>query len=202
MPSASLREAKICSLSTMSDVYPWWRCCGDGCVSYCAFGARGVFVHMNTSHSGNRGQRSEQVRHWSEVRPRTLRLFVRELIATHGLRGAEKVAQHSKEGLRQIAAGKVKPNLGTRRKLAQLFLELYPDGTLLYKGRSPRPRLIEVAPAIDADVRTIVALASRFPGEVPQSADALQQWLLEQIEGEHEGDRRIFGDRGRAADDD
>jgi len=160
-----------------------------------------------SSHNSGDDRESEFVRHWSAVRIETLREFASELCNALTLRGAAAATGLSKEGLRKLVEGESHPNRSTRQTLGEMFLKLYPGGTMWKNSQDGkwqlRVQLIELLSPGEEAARTELAkifeLAKRFPGEAPASVDAVHEWLDLQVQGEYWGRRYLdsFGKRKR-----
>jgi hypothetical protein len=85
------------------------------------------------------------------------------------------------------------PNHATRRRFAELYLELNAEGVVAEQDDSKRwkarRRLIELLARGEDPAREELArvfeLAKRFPDEVPASVDELHEWMDLQVRGEY-----------------
>ena len=142
---------------------------------------------------------------WASIRIDTLREFASELCAALTYRGAAAFTGLSKEGLRRLVEGKGHPNHSTRQTLGELFLKLNPGGSMWKTSKDGawqlRVQLIELLPPGEQTARDelarIVALAKRFPDEVPAFVDQVHEWMDLQVQGEYWGRRHVFGSAKR-----
>jgi hypothetical protein len=160
-----------------------------------------------SSQDAGNDRKSDLARHWSDVRIETLREFTSELCAALTYRGAAAVTGLSKEGLRRFVEGESHPNRSTRQTLGELFLKLYPGGSMWKTSKDGawqlRVHLYELlSPGEQAardELEKIFELAKRFPDEVPASVDQVHEWVDLQVQGEYWGQRYLdsFGARKR-----
>ena len=119
--------------------------------------------------------------------------FVADLCDRHTFRAVAARVGVSPETVRKYVAGIGKPFLSTRKRMAELYLEHHPAGHAAERRpdgtRRVHPPLKRVLPrgeaAARADLRALFELARRFPGEVPESAGALEEWLETQLAAEY-----------------
>ena len=114
----------------------------------------------------------------------------------------------AKDTVRKFVNGISQPTFSTRRKLGELFLELYPGGTMtqpLVDGEKKwklRPRLIELLPRGEGNARAAVSLifqvARLFPREVPRNIAEIEEWMDLQVRGEYWAERH-YGEIARQA---
>jgi hypothetical protein len=82
------------------------------------------------------------------------------------------------------------PNLTTRLRLAELYLDFNAGGVVVPEHTwKARPRLMELLPPGKREARETVAklieLAKRFPDEAPENVDEILDWLDLQVCGEY-----------------
>jgi len=160
-----------------------------------------------SSHTAGNDREFDLARHWSNVRVETLREFASELCAALTYRGAAAATGLSKEALRRFVEGETHPNRSTRQTLGELFLKLYPGGSMWKTSKDGawqlRVHLYELlSPGEQAardELAKIFELARRFPDEVPESVDRVHEWVDLQVQGEYWGRRHLdsFGVRKR-----
>ena len=156
-------------------------------------------------HTAGDDRESEFARRWLSLRIDVLREFASELCAAQSYRGAEALTGISKEALRRLVAGEVRPNHATRKALGELFLKLNPGGSMWKTSKDGawqlRVQLIELLPPGEQrardDLAKIFELAKRFPDEVPAFVDQVHEWLDLQVQGEYWGRRHVFGSAKR-----
>lgn len=137
-----------------------------------------------------------------------LRRFLEDLVREVGLREAGRLIGRGREQVRKFVGGGIEnPHQRTREKLGELFLDRHPEldgrrtepapaaegvpergaAERVARGTGPTPlKLILPRPLekATAEIRALFALVRRQEG-VPESAQAVEQWLLRQVKREY-----------------
>lgn len=116
-----------------------------------------------------------------------------ELCTRHSLRVVARMVNLGRETVRKFILRKGVPNLATRRRFAELFLETNAEDAVVdvnaVKVWRVRPRLMELLPSGEDPARKelsrLFELMKRFPDEVPLGIDRLHEWMDLQIRGEY-----------------
>lgn len=109
------------------------------------------------------------------------------------LREVAAMVDLAPETVRKFVLRKVKPTLKTRRRFAELYLEMHAEGVVMEPNEAKpwkaRPRLIELLSRGEGPARAELAklfeLAQRFPDEVPLSIERVHEWMDLQVRGEY-----------------
>lgn len=117
-----------------------------------------------------------------------------DLCTRHSLRDVARLVKLAPETVRKFINRIGEPNLATRRRFAELYLEKIAEADVVLvlddrKQWKMRPRLIELLASGEGPAREELArvfeLAKRFPDEVPPSIDRLLEWMDLQVRGEY-----------------
>ena len=116
-----------------------------------------------------------------------------DLCTRYRLRGVARMVKLAPETVRKFINRTGVPNHATRRRFAELYLELNAEGVVAEQDDSKRwkarRRLIELLARGEDPAREELArvfeLAKRFPDEVPASVDELHEWMDLQVRGEY-----------------
>jgi hypothetical protein len=152
---------------------------------------------MNTPTSGQRRHKpghdrtTEIPEKWLAVRTEVLWRFAVDLVARHTLRRTARLVGLGVETVRCFVMRKGAPNLTTRRRFAELFLELHPEAAMERddtRDWRARPRLITVLPHGQAEAREAVARLCALAREhaLPLEPDELHAWLDLQVRAEYD----------------
>lgn len=154
---------------------------------------------MRAPTSGQSSQRPGDARilaprHWRGVPAQVVWEFAVDLCThRHTLREVAAMVDLAPETVRKFILRKGKPTLKTRRRFAELYLEMHAEGVVMEPNEAKpwkaRPRLIELLSRGEGPARAELAklfeLAQRFPDEVPLSIERVQEWMDLQIRGEY-----------------
>jgi hypothetical protein len=132
-------------------------------------------------------------RQWLHVPVEIVREFVVDLCTVHKTRGVGRMVDLAPETVRKFALGMGVPNFATRRRFALLYLEMNAEGVVAEKDDTRRWKarrrltqlLAEGEGPARAELAKIFELAKRFPGEVPPSVEAVEEWMDLQVRGEY-----------------
>lgn len=117
-----------------------------------------------------------------------------ELVRDSNLREAARLIGRGREQVRKFVAGEIEnPHPSTREAIAKLYQRREQSGALLAREvpaerptRTPLrlvlPRGIEKA---TAEIRAVFDVLRRHAGEGPESAAALEKWLLTHVKDEY-----------------
>ncbi len=116
-----------------------------------------------------------------------------DLCTRHSLRAVARMVKLAPETVRKFVNRTGVPNLATRRRLAELYLERNAEGVVAEEHNNKRwkarRRLIELLSEGEGPAREELAkvfeLAKRFPDEVPKSVGELHEWMDLQVRGEY-----------------
>jgi len=155
---------------------------------------------MRTTSSGQRSHKpghdrtTELPQKWLSVRTDVLWRFAVDLVAQHTLRRTARLVGLGVETVRSFTLRKGAPNLTTRRRFAELFLQLHPEALVEQDGETrswrARPRLITLLPPGRVEARQAVAtlLALARQHGLPLEVDQLHDWLDLQVRAEYDAD--------------
>ena len=145
-----------------------------------------------------------------------LREFLAKLVREVGLREAGRLIGRGREGVRKIVSGDVqRPHQITLERLGKLYLDSRAEAEgqgRKEEGAEPGmarerpvekltpmplklilPRPLEKA---TAEIRAIFALIRRHP-DAPETAAAVEQWLIRQVKREYGDENPYRGGKGR-----
>jgi hypothetical protein len=160
---------------------------------------------MNTPTGGHRGhtpdddRRSETPQRWLDVPPDVLWQFAVDLVTRSALRGVARASGLGVETVRKFILKMGEPNLSTRRRFAELFLQLHPEAVVekdAETGRwTSRPRLITLLPEGRAEAREalakLFALAGEHRRDLALRLDELHDWMDLQVCAEYNADEHF-----------
>lgn len=154
---------------------------------------------MKTPTGGHSGRtpgddrRPESPRGWLKVPPDVLWHFVVDMVTRSALRGVAGRTGLGVETVRKFILQTGEPNLSTRRRIAELFLQLHPE-SVVEKDKETgqwkaRPRLISLLPEGKVEAREalakLFATAKRSSRGVPVQLDELHDWMDMQVCAEY-----------------
>ncbi|HEU4455893.1 MAG TPA: hypothetical protein VFR81_22700 [Longimicrobium sp.] len=131
---------------------------------------------------------------WREIPVSELRSFVAELVRDSNLREAARLIGRGREQVRKFVSGDIEnPHPSTREAIAKLYQQRHGTGTGLARDvhatavtRTPLrlilPRPVEKA---TAEIRAVFDVIRRHADEAPETAAALEKWLLTHIKDEY-----------------
>jgi hypothetical protein len=153
---------------------------------------------MSTPNSGQNSQppgddRPIAPRQWYDVPGQLVWEFAVDLCTRNRLRAVARMVDLAPETVRKFINRMGVPNLATRRRFAELYLEMNTEGVVAEQDDSKRwkarRRLIELLAKGEGPAREELArvfeLAKRFPDEAPASIDQLHEWMDLQVRGEY-----------------
>jgi hypothetical protein len=132
-------------------------------------------------------------RQWRDVSGQLVWEFALDLCTRQRLRGVARMVRLAPETVRKFINRTGVPNLATRRRFAELYLEMNAEGVVAEQDEGKRwkarPRLIELLPggedAAREELARVFELLKRFPDEVPPSVERLHEWMDLQVRGEY-----------------
>jgi hypothetical protein len=154
---------------------------------------------MKTPTGGHSGRtpgddRSELPKRWLDVPPDVLWQYAIDMVTQHTLRGVARKTGLGVETVRKFILRTVEPNLSTRRRFAEMFLNMHAEGVIMGEDEEVRkwrvrPRLLTLLPEGRFEARAALVklfeVAKRFPDEVPLRLDELHDWMDLQVRAEY-----------------
>ena len=131
--------------------------------------------------------------------PDVLWQFAVDLVTRYALRGVARASGLGVETVRKFILKMGEPNLSTRRRFAELFLQLHPEAVVEKDdetGRwTARPRLIALLPEGRAEAREalakLFALAGEHRRDLAVRLDELHDWMDLQVCAEYNADEHF-----------
>ena len=128
----------------------------------------------------------------------TLRVFLSELVNETSLREAGRLIGRGREQVRKFVSGQIQtPHDRTREAIARMYLERQAAAGRVAERpaatRTPTPLKMILPPGIEratAEIRAIFEIVRSHP-DVPDSATALETWLLRRVKDEYAAEKPI-----------
>ncbi len=152
---------------------------------------------------------------WRDVPFAVLREFLAKLVREVGLREAGRLIGRGREGVRKIVSGDVqRPHQSTLEKLGKLYLESLEEAQGRKEPRGAEPGMARERPVekltpmplklilprplekATAEIRAMFALIRRHP-DAPETAAAVEQWLIRQVTREYGDENPSRRGKGR-----
>lgn len=143
-------------------------------------------------------RKPELPKRWLDVPVDALWHFTVELVSRYALRGVARMTGLGVETVRKFTLRAGEPNLATRRRFAELFLNIHTEAHVEKDENETyrvRPRLLTLLPEGRLEARAalmkIFAVAQRFPDELPYRLEELHLWMDQQITAEYNAEEHF-----------